>query len=147
MIRFPNKRCKPKQKEETRSLAVLPYYPGLTDILKRCLRSHNIKVVSKPIRKIGDTSGSTKDSVNKNLRQGVIYSIPCHDCDQRYIGEAKRCLETRHKEHMDDVKHRRFDRSALTRHVFDLSGHVFAIPWIGYSRKFWNSNVIFTNAV
>jgi len=56
------------------------------------------------------------------LRQGVIYSIPCHDCDQRYIGETKRCLETRHKEHMADVKYRHFDRSALARHVFDL-GH------------------------
>ena len=66
----------------------------------------------------------TKDSINKNLRQGVIYSIPCRDCDQRFIGETKRYLGTRHKEkeHMADVKHRRFDRSASTRHVFD-SGH------------------------
>jgi len=117
MIRFPIKRCKPKKREETRSLAVLPYYPGLTDKLKRCLMSHNIKVVSKPLRKIGDILGSTKDSINTNLRQGVIYSIPCHDCDQRYIGETKRCLETRHKEHMADVRYRRFDRSAVTRRV------------------------------
>jgi len=54
MIRFPNKCCESKQKEETRSLGVLPYYPGLTEKLKRCLSSHDIKVVSKPIRKIGD---------------------------------------------------------------------------------------------
>jgi len=59
MLRFPNQRCTPKQKEETRSLAVLLYYPGLTDKLKRCLMSHNIKVVSKPIGKIGDILGST----------------------------------------------------------------------------------------
>jgi len=32
----------------------------------------------------------------------------------------------RHKEHTAGVKHRRFDRSALTRHVFDL-GHT--IDW------------------
>jgi len=48
--------------------------------------------------------------------------IPCHDCHKRYIGETKRCVETRHKEQMADVKHRRFDKSALTRHVFNL-GH------------------------
>ena len=52
--------------------------------------------------------------------------VPCRNCDQRYIGETKRCLETRHKEHLADVKHRRFDRSALTRHVFDV-GH--SIDW------------------
>jgi len=91
MIRLPKTRSKPKQKEETRSLAVLPYYPGLTDKLKRCLRSHDIKEVSKPIRKFGDILGSTKEAINKNLRQRVIYSIPCHDCDQRYIGETQWC--------------------------------------------------------
>jgi len=121
MIHFPNKRYESKQKEETRSLAVLPYYPGLTEKLKR-LSSHNIKVVSKPIRKIGDIIGSTKGPINKNLRQGAIYSIPCHDCQKHYIGESKQCFETKHKEHIADVKHKRFDKSALTRHVFDL-GH------------------------
>jgi len=30
----------------------------------------------------------SKDTINKNLRQGVFYSIPCHNCDQRYIGET-----------------------------------------------------------
>ena len=102
MIRFPNKRYESKQKEETRSLAVLPYYPGLTEKLKRCLSSHNIKVVSEPIRKIGDILGSTKDPISKNLRQGVIYSIPCHDCQKHYIGETKRCFETIQKEHLAD---------------------------------------------
>ena len=121
MIRYPNKRYESKQNEETRSLAVFPYYPGLTEKLKR-LSSHNIKVVSKPIRKIGDILGSTKDPINKNVRQGVIYSIPCHDCQKYYIGETKRCFESRQKEHIADVKHKRFDKSALTRHVFDL-GH------------------------
>jgi len=41
-------------------------YPGLTEKLKRCLSLHNIKVVSKPIQKIGDILGSTKDPINKN---------------------------------------------------------------------------------
>ena len=45
----------------------------LIEKLKRCLRSHNIKVVLKPIRKIEDILGSTKDSLNKNLRQGVLF--------------------------------------------------------------------------
>ena len=120
MIRFPNKRYESKQKEETRSLAVLPYYPGLTEKLKRCLSSHNIKVVSEPIRKIGDILGSTKDPISKNLRQGVIYSIPCHDCHKHYIGETKRCFETRHKEHIADVKHKRLGKTALRRHVSSL---------------------------
>jgi len=48
----------------------------------------------------------------------------------------------RHKKHIADVKHRRFDKSALTRHVFDI-GHCM----IGNTRRFKNLNVIFVNAV
>jgi len=39
----------------------------MTEKLKRCLRSQNIKMVSKPIRNTGDVLGSTTDSINTNL--------------------------------------------------------------------------------
>ena len=33
-----------------------------------------------------------------------MYKIPCVDCDWCYIGETGRCLETRKKEHIKNVK-------------------------------------------
>jgi len=41
-----------------------------------------------------------------------------------------------------DVKHKRFDKSALTQHVFNL-GH--SMDW--QQSKVWNLNVIIINAV
>jgi len=35
--------------------------------------------------------------------------------------ETKRSLETRQKEHKTDIKNKRFDKSALTQHTFDLN--------------------------
>ena len=52
------------------------------------------------------------------MRQGAVYQIPCHDCDFSYIGETKRSFSIRKKEHLADIRHLRFDESALTKHVF-----------------------------
>ena len=56
--------------------------------------------------------------IEKGTRLNLEWAPFC--VDTPVIGETKTFLETRHKEHMAEVKHRRFDRSALTRHVFDL---------------------------
>ena len=53
------------------------------------------------------------------MRQGAVYQIPCHDCDFSYIGEIKRSFSKRKKEYLADIRHLRFDKSALTKHVFD----------------------------
>jgi len=73
------------------------------------------------VRNIGNFLTSIKDPVDIKSRQGVVYSIPCRDCKKLYTGETKRSLETRHKEHIADVKNKRFDKGALTQHAFDQS--------------------------
>jgi len=47
--------------------------------------------------------------VDIKSQQGVVYSIPCCDCDKRYIGGTTRSLETRQKKRKADVKNKRFD--------------------------------------
>ena len=53
------------------------------------------------------------------MRRGAVYQIPCHDCDFSYIGETKHSFSIRKREHLADIRHLRFDKSALTKHVFD----------------------------
>ena len=53
------------------------------------------------------------------MRQGAVYQIPCHDCDLSYIGDTKRSISIRKKELLADIRHLRFDKSALIKHVFD----------------------------
>ena len=53
------------------------------------------------------------------MRQGAVYQIPCHDCDFSYFSKTKRSFSIRKKEHLADIRHLRFDKSALTKHVFD----------------------------
>ena len=40
----------------------------------------------------------------KSEKSGLVYEIPCRDCDAVYIGETGGSLKTRKREHFDAVK-------------------------------------------
>ena len=103
LIKKPSNRTK----QQFKGFAIIPYYPGLTKKIRRCLSNHAKKLANH------------KDSVNPNMRQGAVYQIPCHDCDFSYIGQTKRSFSMRKKGHLANIRHVRFDKSALTKHVFD----------------------------
>ncbi|CAH3155347.1 unnamed protein product [Pocillopora meandrina] len=79
--------------------AVIPYIQGVTEPIKRILNSHNVKVAQKPFQTLGHIFAKPKDPFTKEQRTDAIYSIPCNDCDNEYIGQTKRQFGTRLKEH------------------------------------------------
>lgn len=80
---------------------VITYHRGISEKIKRILNKHNINVVFK--------SGlSLQNIFNKNKRTDldkscVVYEIHCYDCDAKYVGETKRNLKFRIREHKDDL--------------------------------------------
>ena len=52
-------------------------------------------------------------------QSGVVYSIPCEDCDVDYIGETGRAFGTRQGEHERAVRLKKSGSSALAKHVHD----------------------------
>ncbi|KAJ8946347.1 hypothetical protein NQ318_004237 [Aromia moschata] len=62
--------------------------------------------------------GNPKDKINNNEKSG-IYEISCKDCDQKYIGQTKRSILTRFKEHMAHLKYGRTEKSCVAQHAFD----------------------------
>jgi hypothetical protein len=77
-----------------------------------------------------------KDPVPAHEKPGVVYRIPCRDCDQAYVGETGKQLKTRLHEHQ--LALRRADpRSHLWQHC-SHTGHEIAIndaQVIGQSNK------------
>jgi len=48
--------------------------------------------------------------------QGVVYKISCHDCEASYIGQTKRQLRTRIKEHDSDFRKKNGSPSVISEH-------------------------------
>jgi hypothetical protein len=99
-----------------------------TDKIKSILKEEGIKTYRKGGKKIIEivrTKGK-RWNTNKELR-GVVYKVKCKDCEMMYIGETKKKMEERLKEHKDDVRLRR-DTNAIFKHIED-TGHT--IDWEG----------------
>ena len=103
--------------------------------IKRILNSHNIKVAQKPFQTLGHIFAKPKDPVTKEQRTDAIYSIPCNDCDNEYIGQTKRQFGTRLKEHQKAVFFCKKENSALSGHACLTN---YTIGWD-------NSKIITTN--
>ena len=86
LIKKPSNRTE----QQFKGFAIITFYPGLTEKIRRGLSNHKVKTVLKPCNTTGKYLASHKDSVDPDMRQGAVYQISCHDCDFLYIGEAKR---------------------------------------------------------
>ena len=83
---------------------VLPYIKGLTEPLSRLLRNNGIQTTSRPLKALQQEFVSLKSRPPAKLQTNVVYKIRCTDCPWSYIGETGRCLQTRKKEHIRNMK-------------------------------------------
>ena len=84
----------------------------ISELCKRFCKQTNIKVVFSPF-KICDLL-SAKDSLPNALKSYVVYKFTCAGCQSCYVGETKRHLPTRMKEHLETVS-----KSHIFQHLKD----------------------------
>ena len=94
-----------------------------------------LQVAQKPFQTLSHIFAKPKDPVLKEQRTDAVYSIPCNDCDHEYIGQTKRQLGTRLKEHQKAVFLCKKENSALSEHACQTN---HTIAWD-------NSKIITTN--
>lgn len=68
--------------------------------------------------------GLGKDTIDPKKRSNVVYKITCGSCPATYIGETKRYLGTRLKEHARYIKNENTN-SVIFRHISENEGHFF----------------------
>ncbi|XP_047020588.1 uncharacterized protein LOC124630667, partial [Helicoverpa zea] len=116
----PRRRTRVKPATVERLPAVLPYIRGVTDKIGYILKRASIKTYFKPLKKISQFLPPVKCHIP--LQDAGVYKLEC-DCGLSYIGQTKRSIGTRVKEHIADVKHRRSRQSAVCEHTLDKAQH------------------------
>jgi len=62
-----------------------------------------------------------KDSNNLLSNNNVVYKISCKNCSASYVGQTKRQLKTRIREHSNNIRLSLSRHSVITDHVLEFS--------------------------
>ena len=99
----------------------IPHEPRITRALSKIFKNLDITVVHSSGNKLQQLLGNPKDKIELNERS-VIYEIRCKDCNLKYVGQTKRPIITRFKEHMENSMNS--DKGPITNSpLYWLVGH------------------------
>ena len=110
---------KPKS-SSTNKRVVLPYVKGCSERIARILRKYDVGVCYKPFNKLRSIFGLQKDPLEPDQVCGVVYEVPCSDCNKTYIGQTKNSLRTRLQQHCAACRHLQREKSTFAKHSIDL---------------------------
>ena len=93
------------------------YIQGVSEAIKRVLQRLGIALCHKPGPIQWLLCNKMKDEFPPKKRKGVVYEVPCDDCELTYVGETLRTIENRSKEHKRCVERGDTKASAIVDHV------------------------------
>ena len=124
---FIRSAARPPQREEdpqdlpsegsSSPLVILPYIAGVSEDIRRVCRKYDMKVIFKSGRSLRSVLTKVKDPLPMEKKAKVVYRIPC-SCGKSYIGETKRRLETRLREHQEACRKGTLEKSAVAEHAW-----------------------------
>ena len=85
-------------------LLLLPYVPELSERIEKMCRPLGVKTVCRSRCTLRSSLVHVKQPREDKKKKGVIYEVPCKDCECVYIGETGRTLEKLLSEHKNAVK-------------------------------------------
>ena len=98
----------------------LPFHTAIKG-LSNVFNKFNFKLAYKSNHSLSNLLGNPKDEIEVNQKSG-IYEICCNECNVKYIGQTRRPILTRYKEHIAHFRFNRPEKSSVARHILE-KGH------------------------
>lgn len=108
---------KQKESEKPKAFMAIPYVPGLSEKIRRLGRNFNVRTAFKTHSTLRQSLVKTKPRNGTQESKNCIYSIKC-SCSREYIGETKRPLNIRIKEHKENTRKGLTDKSKIAQHCW-----------------------------
>ena len=105
----------------------LPYIAGVTERNERVCRPLGIRVICGDRGKMREALVKVKQPTPKLHKTGVIYEVPCGECNHVYIGKTERTLRKRLTKHKAAVK-RCDNKNGIAVHAWKSGHQVECLP-------------------
>ena len=109
-----------------KTFVVAPYVQGVSEKVKRVFSNYSISTCFKLHQTVRSLLVAPKDKTKVQEQSGVVYRIPCEGCNKVYVGEIKRKLGERVKEHTANIANNLFavaEHHQKTGHKPDLDNN------------------------
>lgn len=106
----------------------IPFIKNVSENVNRTLRKFDLNIVYTIPKKLNRLIKKGKDEIDKMHKTDLVYMINCNDCDAKYIGQTKRQLITRIKEHSSNIKKHISNYNVISKHRCEFN-HEF--DWFG----------------
>ena len=103
---------------------VIPYIKKVSEVAASVIDKSETIIGYRVINKLNKFVKVHKDVNQLAVNNNVVYKIPCKGCNASYVGQTKRQLRTRLKEHMNNIKLDPTKHSVISEHIIDC-GHSF----------------------
>src|SRR5436190_6639905 len=101
----------------------IPYFLNISDKFKHIMKNTNITMSYTGMNKLNPFIKVQKDKLTTDQHSNVVYKISCADCGASYVGQTRRLLLTKIKEHRSHISRNTLQKSVITNHR--LTGHEF----------------------
>jgi len=108
----------------SKKIIVLPYINNISELIASTIDKSNYITGYRVLNNLGEFIRVHKDKNKLLSNNNVVYKIHCKDCSASYVGQTKRQLQTRIKEHSNNQKLIPSKHSVITEHMLKHS-HFF----------------------
>jgi len=112
---------KNSSEEINRKIIVLPYINKISELVATTVDKSKCITGYRVLNSLGRFIKAHKDTNELLTNSNVVYKISCHDCNASYVGQTKRQVKTRIKEHKNNSKLLSSKPSVITEHILEYS--------------------------
>jgi len=107
--------------ERNKRYFVIPYVKSISEITTSMFDKSLVTRGYRGLNKLDKIIKVQKDPTEHTHKNNIVYKINCNNCDASYVGQTKRKMMTRIKEHHDNIKLDKSKHSVITEHILDLN--------------------------
>ena len=85
-------------------MVTIPYVKGTSESLQRIFNKYNVATTMHPLSKLRGMLVHLKNKISLEDSIGVVFQIPCKDCDEVHVGETGRKFGVRKAEHKQEAE-------------------------------------------
>jgi len=100
-----------------KKIIVLPYVQPLSESISANIDKSKANIGFRCLNKLSRFIKVHKDVDHTSCKNNVIYKIACNNCDATYVGQTKRQLRTRVREHKSNIKSDPSKHSVISEHI------------------------------